>query len=230
MTTKVMRQPKGTKTGGQFAASVNAESVIDLGDIGDLDPPADPSIDNWVHLDRTIDGHRYRVSRFNGSNGVVQYSLMRAKFGGGWRLRYDRFTKRVVAQGVRPRRETATWRDRGEADIRRVVSELEPEASLIDLNGKHYLVDGPSWPLSDSHMSGLSTGEMMMTGGTPEIEVLAYVAVQRRAFDTKEIERPDLLNSINENRRFVDGIEIAVKRGSVAAEANTVGAMKARGL
>ena len=32
------RQPKGTKDGGQFAPDVNAESTVDLGDIGDFEP------------------------------------------------------------------------------------------------------------------------------------------------------------------------------------------------
>jgi hypothetical protein len=33
MTTNQNRQPKGTETGGQFAASVNPESTVDLGDV-----------------------------------------------------------------------------------------------------------------------------------------------------------------------------------------------------
>ena len=33
MSTNQNRQPKGTETGGQFAASVNPESTLDLGDV-----------------------------------------------------------------------------------------------------------------------------------------------------------------------------------------------------
>jgi hypothetical protein len=242
------RQPKGTETGGQFAASANPESTVDLGDIGDLvsdgPPPAPPTslgitsidanapkvVNRWTFERKTIDDHAYQVARAQMPSDVVYYSLHNSKEGGGWSLEYDQLTRRVEVRGVRPRKPTPSWRDRGEADIRNVMKELEPNAKLIKLNHQTYLVDGPSWPLSTSHISGLHTGEMMMTGGRSEDDLRDYVAQQRSDFDKSEAERPDLADSINENRRYVEGIELAADIGAEAAMANTVGAMRERGL
>jgi hypothetical protein len=242
------RQPKGTETGGQFAPSVNPESTIDLGDIGDFvsdgPAPAPPTsvgitsidanapkvVDRWTFQDKTIAGHSYRVARADLGNDVVRYALTNPKEGGGWSLEYDQLTRRAEVKGVRPRKTTPSWRDRGEADIRNVMKELEPNAKLIDLDGKTYRVDGPSWPLSTSHLSGLATGEMMMTGAKSEDDLRAYVAQQRSDLNRSESERPDMAASFAETRRYVDGIELAADIGAEAAEANTVGAMRERGL
>jgi hypothetical protein len=245
-----LRQPKGTENGGQFAASSNPESTVDLSDIGEFvsdgETPAPPAtvgatsidvnspmvVNRWTFENKEIDGHSYQVARANLGNDVVRYSLHNSKEGGGWSLEYDELTRRVEVRGVRPlTTPSPAWRDRGEADIRKVMKELEPNARLINLDRKTYLVDGPSWPLSESHISGISTGEMMMTGGKFDEDGLrGYVAQQRRDFDKKESERPDLFASINENRRYVDGIELAADIGAEAAMANTVGAMRERGL
>ncbi len=221
------RQPKGTETGGQFAQSANPESTVDLGDIGDFvsdGPPPTPVgitsidanalkvVDRWTFQYKSIDGHSYRVARADLGNDVVRYSLTNPK------------------DGVRPRKPTPSWRDRGEADIRNVMKELEPNAKLIDLDGKTYLIGGAPWPLSTSHLSGLATGEMMMTGAKSEDDLRAYVAQQRGDLDRSESERPDMAASFAETRRYVDGIELAADIGAEAAEANTVGAMRERGL
>jgi hypothetical protein len=231
MSTNVKRQPKGKSTGGQFAPAVNPESTLQLLEIDDLTAPdSGTKTNHWTHKKQALDGHSYVVSRFESEKGLVHYTLCDEVGGGGWRLEYDQKTRRVDAHGIRPRKETATWRDRGEADIRTVIKTLEPNAWLLKLNNETYLVDGPPWPLSTSHLSGISSGEMMMTGGTSEEDVLAYVKDEHRALDVKKLEQPDLIDAINTNRRYVEGIEIAVKMGAAAAEANTVGAMKARGL
>ena len=250
MSTNPNRQPKGTENGGQFAASANPESTVDLGEIGDfviesvadrvavikgdiasIDANAAEIVNRTVVERKTIDGHAYRMARTDLGNGVVRYSLHSPKEGGGWNLEYDELTRRVEVKGVRPRKPTPSWRDRGEADIRNVMKELEPNAELIKLDGKTYRVDGPSWPLSQSELSGISTGEMMLTGGKFDEDGLRkYVAQQRRDFDKNYAERPDMADSINESLLYVNGISIAADLGHEAAEANTVGAMRERGL
>jgi hypothetical protein len=231
MSTNVKRQPKGKSTGGQFAPDVNPESTLQLLEIDDLvAPDSGTKTNHWTHEKRALDGHSYVVSRFESEKGLVHYTLCDEVGGGGWRLEYDQKTRRVDAHGIRPRKETAMWRDRGEADVRAVVKTLEPDAVLLKLDRDTYRVDGPSYPLSESHVSGISSGEMMLTGGKTEAEVLAYVAKERREYDKLEQLRPDLVSSIDENRRYVEGMEIAVSMGAAAAEANTVGAMRERGL
>jgi hypothetical protein len=242
------RQPKGTESGGQFASSVNPESTVDLGNPGvfasDGAPPASPTsvgitsidtnapkvVNRWTFQDKTIDGHKYQVARAQMTNDVVRYSLHNSKDGGGWSLEYDQLTRRTEVKGVRPRKPTQQWRDRGEADIRKVMKEIEPNAKLIKLDHQTYLVDGPSWPLSTSHISGLATGEMMMTGGKSEHDLRHYVAQQRSDLNKSESERPDMAASFAETRRYVEGIELAADIGAEAAMANTVGAMRERGL
>lgn len=218
------RQPKGTETGGQFAPSSNPESTVDLDDHGVA------TRDSWSVREMTIDSHAYRVQRDDRGNGVVEYMLNNSQDDGGWRIEYDTTTRRAKVRGIKPLHPTPLWRDRGEADIRAVMKEIEPDSTLIDLNGKTYLVDGSSWPLSDSHLSGLRTGEMILTGGKSEDELRDYVEKQRRGFDMSAAERPHLAPAIEQNRLYVDGIELAAKFGAAAAAANTVGAMKERGL
>jgi hypothetical protein len=243
------RQPKGTETGGQFAASVNPESTVDLGDIHDFiaDGPASagPSpvsvivpvdesstnvVERWTFRDMTFGEHQYRVARIQMPSDIVRYSMQNSREGGGWSVEYDQLTCRVKVKGVRPRKPTGWWRDHGEADIRDVINDLEPNAAIIDLNGQMYPVHGgQSWPLGQSQLSGLSTGEMMLTGGKSEDDLRDYVDQQRSDFDKSEAERPDLADSINESRRYVEGIELAADIGAEAARANTVGAMRERG-
>ena len=240
------RQPKGTEAGGQFAASANPESTVKLSDEGLTDVEIDgvvvasfrridanaTDVVREVSVERkTIDGHSYRVARTDLGNGIVRYSLYNPKEGGGWNLEYDEPTRRVKVKGVRPRKSTPAWRDRGEADIRKVMKELEPSAALIKLDDKTYRVDGPDWPLSKSELSGISTGEMMLTGGNfNEDGLRKYVAQQRRDIDKHYAERPDMADSINESLLYINGISIAADLGHEAARANTVGAMKERGL
>jgi hypothetical protein len=241
------RQPKGTETGGQFAPSVNPESTVDLGDNGEFVPDATPtppadsaspdgwtkkkSISSWTFKDFTIDGHRYRVGRAQMPSDIIYYALNNPTEGGGWNVEYDQLTCRVKVKGVRPRKPTPWWRDHGEADIRDVMKELEPNAAIIDLNGQMYPVNGgQSWPLGQSQLSGLSTGEMMLTGGQSEEDLRDYVDRARRDADKGEAERPDMAASFAETRRYVEGIELAAEIGAEAARANTVGAMRERGL
>ncbi|MGA7836278.1 MAG: MarR family transcriptional regulator [Acidimicrobiales bacterium] len=119
---------------------------------------------------------------------------------------------------------------RGEVDIRTALSALEPKAQLFELDRDTYLVYGPSHPLSSSHLSGINSGQMMLTGGNSEDELFSYVDQERTSLNRKADERPDLMTSIEENRRYVAGIEIAARMGHAAAEANTVGAMTKHGL
>jgi hypothetical protein len=249
MSTTQQRQPKGTENGGQFAASVNPESTVDLTNVEvdgvvvasfrridasrnseSLDASSTEVVNRTVVERKTIDGHSYRMARTDLGNGVVRYSLHSPKEGGGWNFDYDQLTRRAEVRGVRPRKPTPSWRDRGEADIRNVMKELEPNAELIKLDGETYRVDGPLWPLSKSELSGISTGEMMMTGGKSEDDLREYVAQQRSDVDRSESERPDMAASFAETRLYVNGISIAADLGHEAAEANTVGAMRERGL
>ena len=243
------RQPKGTSTGGQFATTVNPESTVDLGDVGDFvsggPAPASPmsvgisSIDanvpkvvnRWTFRDMTFGEHQYRVARVQMPSDIVRYSMQNSREGGGWNVEYDQLTCRVKVKGVRPRKPTGWWRDHGEADIRDVMNDLEPNAAIIDLDGRMYPVRGrQSWPLGQSQLSGLSTGEMMLTGGQSEEDLRDYVDRARRDADKGEAERPDMAASFAETRRYVEGIELAAEIGAEAARANTVGAMRERGL
>lgn len=223
------RQPKGTTTGGQFAPSENAESNLELVDVS----TDSPNLNRWTVESKRIGDFKYGVSRLERSNGTVHYMLTNmstAAGGGGWKITYDKFTRRADVKGVVPSKKTAEWRDRGEVDIRTALSALEPEAQLFELDRDTYLVYGPSHPLSSSHLSGINSGQMMLTGGNSEDELFAYVDQERTSLNRKADERPDLMTSIEENRRYVAGIEIAARMGRAAAEANTVGAMSERGL
>ena len=270
------RQPKGTENGGQFAASVNPESTVDLGDVGSAGggPPlsgrgrkigkekcqkcggSNLKKEKWGEFSRsgcedcganqqygpvpttvanhetgtfTLGDHTYQFGKTGPENDVTKYTLTNEDGGGGWRFEYDGLTRRVKAHGVRPFNPSAQWRDRGEVDIRTVARLFEPNAKLINLDGKTYRVDGPDWPLSESHLAGLSTGEMMLTGGKSEDDLREYVWQQRSDIEKSESERPELVASFAETRRFIDGIELAAAIGREAAEANTVGAMSKRG-
>jgi hypothetical protein len=179
----------------------------------------------------TLGDHTYQFDKTGPKNGVTNYVLVNEEGGGGWRFEYDDLTLRVKAHGVRPVNPSAEWRDKGEADIRLLVRLFEPNTRLIDLDGDTYLIGGDPWPLSKSHLSGISTGEMMLTGGKFDANGLRdYVAQQRRDTDKSEAERPDMADSFAETTRYLDGIEIAAYLGVEAAEANTVAAMRERGL
>jgi len=213
MSTNQKRHSKGTKDGGKFAPDVNAESTVDFRET------------------KTFDDHTYQFEKTEGESVIVHYTLTNSDGGGGWRFEYDQLTRRVKAHGVHPVNPSARWRDRGEADIRTVVRTLEPNAKLIDLDGDTYLIGGNSFPLSKSTISGISTGQMMLTGGKFDEEGLRdYVAQQRNDTDRSESERPDMAASFAETRRYLDGIELAADIGSDAARAGTVGAMRERGL
>jgi hypothetical protein len=71
---------------------------------------------------------------------------------------------------------------------------------------------------------------MMLTGGQSEEDLRDYVDRARRDADKGEAERPDMAASFAETRRYVEGIELAAEIGAEAARANTVGAMRERGL
>lgn len=226
MSSNQRRQPRGTSAGGQFAPDVNQESTVELTDASINQPGGD----RLSHDKFTIDGHKYTTAKLERTNDTVSYMLDRFEGSGGWRIEYDRLTRRAKVRGVRPTRPTAEWRDRGEADIRAVLSKLEPDSQLFELDGKTYLVYGPGWPLSASHISGINSGQMMLTSGKSEDEVQEYVDLQRSALNLEERDHPERLHAIEENHRYIAGVEIAARMGRGAAEANTIGAAAARGL
>ncbi len=215
------RQSKGTSAGGQFAPSTNSESTIEL--------TTSSSSDQLSYGDCEIDGHKYSVAKLEETNDTVRY-MLDAQEGGGWRINYDRLTRRATVRGVTPAHKTAEWRERGEADIRKVLSTLESDAQLFELDRKTYRVYGPSFPLSESQLAGINSGQMMLTGGNSEDELLIFVDHHRIELDRQADARPDLMPAIEENRRYIEGVEFAARMGRAAAEAGTVSAMARRGL
>lgn len=172
--------------------------------------------------------HHYQFEKNGPENDVTNYVLTNAEGGGGWRFEYDSLTRRVEAHGVAPVRPSAEWRDKGEADIRTVVRMFEPNAKLVTLDRDTYLIGGNPWPLNNSYLIGISTGQMMLVGGKSEEELRNYIAQQRSDLTRSEAERPDMAESFNATRAYIEGIEIAADLGEDAAQANTVGVAKAR--
>lgn len=198
---------------------------IDLDFFSDNDePPINHETGAFTYV-----SHTYQFEKTGPQNGVTNYTLTNDEGGGGWRFEYDGLTRRAKAHGVAPVNPSAEWRDRGEADIRSVVRLFEPNVKLLNLDGDTYLIGGDPWPLSRSHLSGISTGEMMLIGGKFDDDGLRrYIAQQRSDIDKSEAERPDMKESFAETRRYIDGIEIAADLGRDAAMAGTVGAMNER--
>ncbi len=222
MSTNQKRQPKGTKDGGQFAPDVHAESTVKLGE-----SPPDSDINRETGT-FTLGDHAYQFEKTGPQNDVTNYVLTNDEGGGGWRFEYDSLTRRATAHGARPTNPSAEWRDKGEADIRSVVHLFEPDAKLLNLDGTIYLIGGESWLLSESHLSGISTGEMMLIGGKSEDDLREYAAQERISLAKSEAERPDSAASFAETRRYIEGIELAADTGRAAAKAGTVGAMRER--
>lgn len=167
-----------------------------------------------THSDIVIEGHSYHVVRTAVTDAVVHYTLTDPQEANGWRLEYHPTQRRLKAHGIRPRRPSPEWLDRGEADVRLVTAILEPNAVLVELDAKVYRVGGPSWPLSEEEMFGLASGERMLQKTDGRVSLLAYVAEQRHQFDTQEADHPKWSEWINERRRFLDGCELAIEIGT----------------
>lgn len=227
------RRPKGQSTGGQFAPSSNPEATVEIA--GNLRRT----------VGAVIDGIVYRVDIVDNGNDTVSYALTDPLYKGGWNFEYDRLTRRARAKGRRPNlsalsdEDSAAWRDRGEVDIRSAVAMLEPNAVLVEYDGGTFHVDGrQGWALSSSTLSGLDSGQMMLTSGSGEgrsnkrvmDEIAKFVKEQRERDEIALRDHEDLAGAVAETERYLVGIELAVEMGTDAALANTVGAQRARGL
>jgi len=227
------RRPKGQTTGGQFAPSANPEATVEI----------------TGNVRRTvgaiIDGIVYRVDIVDNENDTVSYTLTDPLYKGGWNFEYDRLTRRAQANGRRPNlsslsgEDSAVWRDRGEADIRNAVAMLESNAVLVEYDGQTFHVDGRQGrALSSSTLSGLDSGQMMLTGGSDAgrsskrvmDEIAKFVKEQRERDEITLRDHEDLAEAVAQTERYLVGIELAVEMGTDAALANTVGAQRARGL
>ena len=187
----------------------------------------------------------YRVDIVDNGNDTVSYALTDPLYEGGWNFEYDRLTRRAQAKGRRPTlsalsdEDSAAWRDRGEVDIRSAVAMLEPNAVLVEYGGQTFHVDGrQAWALSTSTLSGLDSGQMMLTSGSGEgrsnkrvmDEIAKFVKEQRERDEITLRDRADLAGAVAETERYLVGIELAVEMGTEAALANTAGTQRARGL
>jgi hypothetical protein len=226
------RKPKGQTTGGQFAPSSNPEATLEISNV---------SRSVGAVIDRVV----YRVGIVDNGNDTVSYTLTDPLYKGGWDFEYDRLTHRAQAKGRRPNlsalsdEDSAAWRDRGEADIRNVVAMFEPNAVLVQCDGETYHANGrQAWALSPSTLSGLDSGQMMLTGGldagrsSAQVidEVVKYVKEQRERDEITLRNSEDLAGAVAETETYLVGMELAVEMGTEAALANTVRAQRARGL
>jgi hypothetical protein len=227
------RRPKGQMTGGQFAPSSNPEATLEI--TGNVRRT----------VGAVIDGVVYRVDIVDNGNDTVSYTLTDPLYEGGWNFEYDRLTRRAQAKGRRPNlsslsdEDSAAWRDRGEADIRNAVAVLEPNAVLVQYDGQTFHVDVRQvWALSSSTLSGLNSGQMMLTRGSGAgrsskrvmDEVAKFVKEQRERDEITLRDHEDRVDAVAETERYLVGIELAVEMGTDAALANTVGAQRGRGL
>ena len=142
------RQSKGQTTGGQFAPSQNPESNVDLeyDRLSGASPFRDGGIARGT---KVFDGITYRVARAAMGNSV-SYTLIDKRFGGGWDFTHDRETGEARARVRRPPKSkmsavaTVMWRQRGEADIRDIVAELEPSARTVEVQAQVHPVERPA--------------------------------------------------------------------------------------
>ena len=113
----IARQPKGTTTGGQFAASQNPESCVDLSDTS-----------SWDYKNIDVDDVSYFVTRTENSDLTVTYEARDRQFDSGWTIVDDPLTRRATAKGRRPKLssmrkvDVVVWRARGDVDVRHVLT------------------------------------------------------------------------------------------------------------
>jgi hypothetical protein len=232
----VQRQPKGKESGGQFAKSRNPECADLCLDIPDYNN-GESSYMKWY---KNGGWHSVRVT--DDGNGMKHYKFDNARFGGGWDVDYDSETfiatacGRSALVGVFSEAEAEAFRDSGRSNVLDVVQSVEPEAVLVRLRGglsddEWYFADRRQEdPLPSSMVSGWNVGQMRLTSGASVDELREDIAKERASHEQKAIERPDMANSVRENLLHLDGMELAASLGKNAAEQNTIGAYKSRGI
>lgn len=106
--------------------------------------------------DVRIDGHDYQVSRAADDSGAEVWTFAGTE--GGWEFRYDADSKTAAVRGIRPASPSPEWLDRGEADIRKVVRSVHPDAEFVRLDGGyHYAIGGPPHPVDPDEYAASAT-------------------------------------------------------------------------
>ena len=158
-----------------------------------------------------LDGYAYTVELDEHGESFATYFL-EAPHGGGWKIEYDATDRTAKARCVRPKVETAETRDEGEADIRKVVKELEPLAAIVVVAGRPYLVDGNGVPLSGSELRGINSGRMALINGSSAADILADTereeARQHELLDEEPVVAQE---AVRENLAHLSGVRRALE-------------------
>jgi len=158
-----------------------------------------------------LDGHSYTVELDEHGELFATY-VLEAPHGGGWKIEYDATDRTAKVRGVRPKVETSETRDEGEADIRKVLKELEPTAAIVVLDNRHYLVDGNGVALSGSEVRGITAGRMALTNGSSAADILADTEREEARQHELLAEEPVVAQeAVRENLAHLSGVRRALE-------------------